>query len=71
VEFGTAISTHHHLRITRLPVSPHEFVVQQQVAHLLVLQVQVQVQLVPVHLPELEQQVVHQDLLVVDLVARV
>jgi hypothetical protein len=69
VEFGTAINTRHHLRITRSPVSPHEFVVLQRVEHSLALQVQVQ--LVLEQLPELEPQVVHQDLLVVDLAARV
>jgi hypothetical protein len=61
VEFGTAISTHHHLRITRSPVSLHEFVALRQVEHLLALPVQLV--LVLVHLPVLEHQVVHQDLL--------
>jgi hypothetical protein len=44
------------------------FVAQQQVEHSLALRVRVQVQLVLELLPELEQQVARQDLLVVDLV---
>jgi hypothetical protein len=51
--------------------SLHVFVAQLLVAHSLALRVQVQaqVQLVLELLPELEQQVARQDLLVVDLVA--